>query len=186
MRALGWTFEGALPQLARYVLIVAPHTSNWDFFVGLAAKFALKLKAKWLGKHTIFRGPAGWILRALGGIPVDRSHPDGIVDGVLAGMRESPTFVLALSPEGTRKRTEHWKTGFYRIAVTVDVPIVPVCFDWSTRTIRILDPIRPGGDAEVDIPRIRMLYRKEMARDPSSFADIHDTMPSLPDTGAFP
>jgi len=93
---------GALPLLPRYIIIVAPHTSNWDFFVGLAAKFALGLRAQWLGKHSLFRGPVGWILRALGGIPVDRSRPDGVIEGVLAGMQDAPTFVLALAPEGTR------------------------------------------------------------------------------------
>lgn len=174
MWATRWRFRGELPRLPRYVIIVAPHTSNWDFFVGLAAKFALGLKARWLGKHTIFRGPAGWILRALGGIPVDRSHPDGTVDGVLAEMRRASTCVLALSPEGTRKRTEQWKTGFYRIAVAAGVPIVPVFFDWSTRTIGLLPPFRPTGDATHDIVAIRGFYRRQMARRPELFADIHD------------
>ncbi len=183
MRLIGWKFEGALPAMPRYVLIVAPHTSNWDFPVGLAAKFALGLKAKWLGKHTIFRGPPGWILRAIGGIPVDRSRPDGTVEGVLAEMQTARTFVLALSPEGTRKRTTHWKTGFYRIAVAGGVPIVPVWFDWSTRTIGLLPPFRPTGDASQDIPWIRALYRKEMARHPEYFEDIHDTLPPAVDRG---
>ena len=176
--ATRWSVRGELPRLPRYVIIVAPHTSNWDFFVGLAAKFALGLKARWLGKHTIFRGPAGWILRALGGIPVDRSHPDGTVEGVLEEMRRAPTCVLALSPEGTRKRTEQWKTGFHRVALAAGVPIVPVYFDWSTRTIGLLPPFDPTSDATGDIATIRGFYRREMARSPDLFADIHEAAAS--------
>jgi len=176
---MGWHLVGALPSVPRYVLIVAPHTSNADFFVGLAAKWALGLRAKWLGKHTIFRGPLAPLLRAIGGIPVDRSHPDGTVDAVLAEMRLAPSFVLALAPEGTRRRTEGWKTGFYRIARAADVPILPVAFDWSTRSILLRTPYQPVGDAGVDIPRLRAMYEKRMARHPELFDDIHDELPSV-------
>jgi 1-acyl-sn-glycerol-3-phosphate acyltransferase len=169
----GWRIAGRLPDAPRYVIIVAPHTSNYDFFVGLAAKFALGLKARWLGKHSLFRGPVGWILRALGGIPVDRARPDGTVEAVLEELHASPTFVLALSPEGTRKHIPHWKTGFYRIALAADVPVAPVAFDWSTRTIALLPPFRVTGDQASDIAHLRGLYRREMARRPEGFADVH-------------
>lgn len=169
----GWRIAGRLPDAPRYVIIVAPHTSNYDFFVGLAAKFALGLKARWLGKHSLFRGPVGWILRALGGIPVDRARPDGTVEAVLEELHASPTFVLALSPEGTRKHIPHWKTGFYRIALAADVPVAPVAFDWSTRTIALLPPFRVTGDQAADIAHLRGLYRREMARRPEGFADVH-------------
>ena len=169
----GWRITGRLPEVPRYVIIVAPHTSNYDFFVGLAAKFALGLKAKWLGKHSLFHGPVGWLLRELGGIPVDRARPDGTVEAVLAELQASPTFVLALSPEGTRKHTAHWKTGFYRIAVAADVPVAPVAFDWSTRTIALLPPFRVTGDQAADVAHLRGLYRREMARRPEYFADVH-------------
>lgn len=175
LRLMGWRMVGALPLLPRYILIVAPHTSNWDFFVGLAAKFALGLRAQWLGKHSLFRGPIGWVLRALGGIPVDRSRPDGVIEGVLAGMQDAPTFVLALAPEGTRKYIDHWKTGFHRIAVAAAVPVVPVAFDWSTHTIDLTQPpFTVTADAAGDIAHLRSLYRKEMARRPEYFADVRD------------
>lgn len=180
LRLAGWRIAGRLPDAPRYVLIVAPHTSNWDFFVGLAAKFELGLEAAWLGKHTLFRGPVGWMLRGLGGIPVDRSRPDGTVEAVLAQMQGRDRFVLALAPEGTRRRIEGWKSGFYRIAVSAQVPILPVSFDWSTRTIDLGTPFAPSGDAASDIPRLRALYRKGMAKHPEYFADIHD----LPRTAA--
>jgi 1-acyl-sn-glycerol-3-phosphate acyltransferase len=172
---MGWRIVGALPLLPRYILIVAPHTSNWDFFVGLAAKFALGLRAQWLGKHSLFRGPVGWMLRALGGIPVDRSKPDGVIEGVLAGMRDAPTFVLALAPEGTRKYIGQWKTGFHRIAVAAAVPVVPVAFDWSTRTVDLTQPpFTVTDDAAGDIAHLRALYRREMARRPEYFAEARD------------
>ncbi len=175
---MGWRIVGALPRIPRYILVVAPHTSNSDFFVGLAAKFALGLRAQWLGKHTLFRGPSGWILRALGGIPVDRSRPDGVIEGVLAGMQGAPTFVLALAPEGTRKYIDHWKTGFYRIALAAEVPVVPVTFDWSTRTIGLTEPpFTVTGDAASDIAHLRSLYRKSMARRPEYFAEVRDALP---------
>ncbi len=178
LRLMGWRIDGTLPSLPRFIIIVAPHTSNWDFFVGLAAKFALGLRAQWLGKHTLFRGPIGWILRALGGIPVDRSRPDGVIEGVLDGMQGAPTFVLALAPEGTRKYIDHWKTGFYRIAVAAKVPVMPVAFDWSTRTISLTEPpFAVTGDAAGDIAQLRSLYRKRMARRPEYFADVHDPTP---------
>jgi 1-acyl-sn-glycerol-3-phosphate acyltransferase len=186
LRLMGWRMVGALPLLPRYILVVAPHTSNWDFFVGLAAKFALGLHAQWLGKHSLFRGPIGWMLRALGGIPVDRSKPDGVIEGVLAGMQDAPTFVLALAPEGTRKYIDHWKTGFHRIAVAAAVPVVPVAFDWSTRTIDLTQPpFSVTGDASADIAHLRALYRKEMARRPEYFADVRD-VPLPPSRGRDP
>lgn len=163
-----------MPAIPRYVIIVAPHTSNWDFFVGLGAKFALGLEAKWLGKHSIFRGPPGWILRALGGIPVDRSRPDGTVEAVLAEMKGTKTFVLALAPEGTRKRTEGWKTGFHRIALAAGVPIVPVAFDWPSRVIALGQPFAPTPDTGADIRSLRSLYRRDMARRPALFQDLRD------------
>ena len=178
LRAMGWRLDGALPSAPRYVLIVAPHTTNADFFVGLAAKWALGLRAKWLGKHTLFRGPLGWLLRALGGIPVDRSHPDGTVEAVLADMEAAPTFVLALAPEGTRRLTEGWKTGFYRIAAAARVPILPVAFDWSSRKILLRTLFQPTGELGEDVSRLRAMYHKGMARHPGLFNDIHDELPS--------
>ena len=144
-------------------------TSSW----GSPPSSPWACKAKWLGKHSLFRGPVGWLLRALGGIPVDRARPDGTVEAVLAELQASPTFVLALSPEGTRKHIAHWKTGFYRIAVAADVPVAPVAFDWSTRTIALLPPFRVTGDQAADIAHLRGLYRREMARRPEYFADVH-------------
>lgn len=177
LRLIGWRISGALPGDPRYVLIVAPHTSNWDFFVGLFAKWALGLDAAFIGKHTLFRGPVGWALRALGGIPVDRTRPEGTVEDVVTRARAASSFVLAITPEGTRKRSEGWKTGFHRIALAAGIPILPVAFDWSTRTVALGTLFHPTADAAADIRALRLLFTRRMARHPELFADVRDMAP---------
>jgi 1-acyl-sn-glycerol-3-phosphate acyltransferase len=166
---MGWRFEGEVPDLPRCVLIVAPHTSNWDFPVGLAAKLALGLRGSWLGKHTIFRGPVGPVFRWMDGIPVDRNAPGGIIEGVVERFRSSPRMLLALAPEGTRRRVPDWKRGFYRIAEAAGAAILPVAFDWSTRCIRFFPPLVPSGDYPADLARLKAHFRREMARRPENY-----------------
>jgi 1-acyl-sn-glycerol-3-phosphate acyltransferase len=167
----GWRVEGALPDLPRFVIIVAPHTSNWDFLVGVLAMIAIGLRTSWFGKHTLFRFPAGPILRWLGGEPIDRSAKRGTVETAVELFRTRPEWVLTVTPEGTRKRAEHWKTGFHQIAVGAGVPIVPVSFDYQRRVVGLGAPFRPMGDLATDLKAIRALFRKEMARYPDLFAE---------------
>ncbi len=157
--ALGWRVEGDMPNTGRFVLIVAPHTSNWDFPVGLSAKLALGLAASWVGKHTIFRWPFGVLLRRVGGIPVDRSASNDVVQQMVAEFARRPRMVFALAPEGTRKKVERWKTGFYHIAHGAAVPIVPVALDWERRTLRILPAFATTGNADADIAALRGLFK---------------------------
>lgn len=158
LRLAGWRLEGAFPQVPKFVAIVAPHTSNWDFFLGLAILFGLDFKASFLGKHTLFRGPAGWILRRLGGIPVDRSRPNGVVADCVRAFEGGPALLLALSPEGTRKGVSRWRTGFYQIAVAAQVPILPVGFDFHQRVVRLMPLVHPTGDADREIPQIQAQF----------------------------
>jgi len=169
LRLSGWKIRGELPELPKYIIIVAPHTSNWDFPVGVAALFALDLDAHWFGKDSLFREPMGTILRMFGGRPVRREMPEGVVAEMAAAVRAEPQFILALAPEGTRKRVDHWRTGFYRIAEATGVPIVPVWFDWSRREIGINPPIRVSGNLASDVAALQALYRPEMARNPKGF-----------------
>ena len=169
LRLAGWRIDGALPSLPRFVLIVAPHTSNWDFIVGILAMFALDLRASWLGKHTIFRFPLGPILRWMGGEPIDRSAAKGTVGMAIEYFHARPRWVLALSPEGTRRRVDHWKTGFYRIAAGAGVPIVPVALDYRRRMVAVLAPLVPGPDEEAEVARVRGLFSPAMARRPELF-----------------
>lgn len=171
LRLWRWRITGELPALPRFVIIVAPHTSNWDFPVGAAAKFALGLQAHWFGKDTLFRGPLGVWMRHIGGEPVDRAAPGGVVGAAVARIRATAQYVLALSPEGTRRRVTRWRTGFHAIARGAGIPIVPVALDWSRREVRIGDPFWPTDDLAADLPRLAAFYDASMAHTPALYAD---------------
>jgi len=166
LRLAGWARVGALPEIPKFVVCVVPHTSNWDFVIGYAAKMSLNLSASWLGKHTLFLGPMGPLLRAMGGIPVDRSAAHGVVGEAVEGFRTRDRLVLAVAPEGTRRRVERWKSGFYHIARQGGVPIVPVALDWGTRRLRIGPLLEPSGDEEADMERLISFFRTVRGRVP--------------------
>jgi 1-acyl-sn-glycerol-3-phosphate acyltransferase len=171
LRLGDWRVEGQLPEEPRFVLIVAPHTSNWDFIIGLLSMFAIGIRLNWLGKHTIFRFPITGVLRWLGGEPVDRSTSQGKVEVAIERFRARRQWVLGIAPEGTRKRVEQWKTGFYRIAVGASVPILTVAFDYTRRVTDLGTLYRPTGDQDTDLRAIRGRYRREMARHPEAFVE---------------
>jgi 1-acyl-sn-glycerol-3-phosphate acyltransferase len=158
-----------VPNVPRCVAIVAPHTSNWDFVVGLAALLALGLRGRFLAKDTLFRPPLGIFLKWMGGLPVHRATPDGVVEQAVSSLRKGEPFVLALAPEGTRKRVERWKTGFHRIALGAGVPIWPVSLDYRTRTLRLHPSLEPSGDMEADLAWLQSLYASAMARYPEHY-----------------
>jgi 1-acyl-sn-glycerol-3-phosphate acyltransferase len=166
----GWRFEGELPDVRKLVLIVAPHTSNWDFLVGLQAKLALRLGGTFIGKHTLFRWPLGILMRRLGGVPVDRGAAAGFAGEVGRALREADQMTVVLAPEGTRRRVAQWKSGFYRIAVEAGVPILPVGFDYPRRVVFFAPLFRPTGDYEKDLPLLRAHYRAEMGLKPRNYA----------------
>ncbi len=166
----GWRIEGELPACPKFVLIVAPHTSNWDFLIGALAMFAVGLRTSWLGKHTIFRFPITPILRWMGGEPIDRSASHGTVGAAIALFAERRQWVLALSPEGTRRRGR-WKTGFYRIARGAGVPILPVWIDYRRRVLGLGELSHPGPDETADLAALHALFRKDMARHPEQFGE---------------
>ncbi len=169
MSLSGWRFDGAMPNEPKFVISVAPHTSNWDFCVGIAAVFALRLRVSFLGKDTLFKGPLGLFMRWLGGIPVDRSvSRDRVAESVHA-FKSNGQLVLAVAPEGTRKRVAEWKSGFYYVAHGAGVPIVPVAFDYGSRAVRIGAPIITSGDREADIATLKSFYRGIVARHPDQF-----------------
>ncbi len=176
-----WRVEGQLPNEPRFVLIVAPHTSNWDFLICILTMFAIGLRLSWLGKHSLFRFPVAPLLRWLGGEPIDRAATQGTVEMAIERFGRRAQWVLGLSPEGTRKRVEQWKTGFHRIAVGAGVPIVPVWIDYQRRVIGLGAPVWPTGDPVADVAALRALYRKEMARYPRQFAEPTGTRDELVD-----
>ena len=154
LRALGWRIEGEIPDLPKFVIAVAPHTSNWDFVVGVAAMFALDLRLAFLGKHTLFRGPLGPLLRWMGGIPVDRSSPHGVVAEAVDAFARLDRRILALAPEGTRRRGAGFKSGFLHIARGARVPVLLAALDYGARVVRLGPCVDPGEDIEADRVRI--------------------------------
>jgi hypothetical protein len=155
----GWRIDGEIPDRSHLVAIVAPHTSNWDVVIAIAARSALGLDGRWLGKHTLFRGPAGPLFRWLGGIPVDRSAPHGVVGSVVQEFARTPALFLAIAPEGTRKQVSGWRTGFWHIARAAGVPILPIGIDWERRVIRIWPAeAAQGATPDTQIERLRTLY----------------------------
>ena len=164
LRAGGWRMEGAFPDIPKLVLIGAPHTSNWDGIWGFAAKLALGLDIKILGKRELFWWPLGPLLRRLGVIAVDRSASHGVVEQVAAMIRDADTFWFGLAPEGTRKPVERWKTGFWKIARTAGVPVLPAYFHYPDRIIGIGPLVTLSDDMAADIARIRAWYRPFQGR----------------------
>jgi len=165
LRLTGWRIEGTLPDLPKLVITAAPHSSNWDFIVGIAVVFALRLDIRFLGKAELFRGPLGVLMRWLGGMAVDRHHPGGFVEQMVAAFGEHDRLLLAVAPEGTRKPVDRWKSGFYRIALGAMVPIVPGYFDNGRKRVGFGAAVMPTGDAERDIAALRAFYAPIRRRD---------------------
>jgi 1-acyl-sn-glycerol-3-phosphate acyltransferase len=155
---LGWRIVGELPNEPRFVAIAAPHTSNVDFVVGMSLVFALSLDASWIGKRELFRGPLAAIFGWLGGIPVDRDSPGGVVEDAIAAFGARDQMILAIAPEGTRKSVARWKTGFHRIAQGAGVPIVCGFFDRGRKLVGFGPAIWPSGDQEADLKKLRSWY----------------------------
>jgi 1-acyl-sn-glycerol-3-phosphate acyltransferase len=159
LKLFGWKVEGDVPPDRKFVAIAAHHTSNWDFPPLMAMSLYLRIHAYWLGKRTLFRGPLGWLMRCLGGIPIDRESAHNLVDQAVQAFKEREDFVLGLTPEGTRGRTDHWKTGFYYIAQGARVRIQLVFIDYKRRVCGIGPILTPSGDLEADMRKIREFYR---------------------------
>jgi 1-acyl-sn-glycerol-3-phosphate acyltransferase len=165
---LRWRVEGTIPDVPKLVIIAAPHTSNWDFVVGIAAKLALGLHILWFGKDTLFRGPLGPVMRSLGGMPVDRASRHDVVSKTVAEFARRDRLVLGIAPEGTRKRVERWRTGFYHIAHGAQVPILPVALNWAQRAIQIGQPFVTTGDLEADLPALQSRFSGAVGRRPKA------------------
>jgi 1-acyl-sn-glycerol-3-phosphate acyltransferase len=166
----GWRLTGTLPDEPKFVIIVAPHTSNWDFPVGLFVLFALGFRGSFLAKHTLFKWPIGGLLRWIGGIPVERGVHKMRVRGISDSFLKSEKMILVITPEGTRKYVKEWKSGFYYIADAAKVPVVPVAFDYAVKETRIGPPFMTTGDREADIAELKKFFRTAKAKIPANYA----------------
>jgi len=158
MRLAGWRIEGKLPDLPKYVLIGAPHTSNWDFVLFLGIIFTLRANVRFMGKAELFRWPVGWFFRYCGGIPVDRKKSTGLVEQMVKASNESEQFILTIAPEGTRHHVAEWKRGFYHIAKSAGIPIVMAVVDGRHKTVRVGQVFHLTEDMEADMKSIQGFF----------------------------
>ena len=172
MRRMGWTVEGNLPRLAKTVVIYAPHTSNWDIFFILPAMFALGVRPSFFAKKELFWWPLGLIFRVLGGIPVDRSAPGNMVGQSVQAIKESSQIMLGVPPEGTRRKTPYWKSGFYHIAYNAGVPVIFAFTDFKRKIAGFGPTMELTGDMEKDMERIRDFYKNIAGKNPHLVGEI--------------
>ncbi len=171
LRLAGWKVEGSLPVgTTKCVLIAAPHTSNWDLPYTLMVAFALRLNIYWMGKQSIFRAPFGGLMRWLGGIAVNRAQSNNLVEASAQALRAADGPVqLVVPPEGSRRKTRYWKTGFYYIALQAQVPIVLAYMDYSRKLSGLGPAFLPTGDIERDMVSIKAFYAPFKGKNPHQF-----------------
>ncbi len=170
LRLTGWRTSGNPPDLPKYVIIGAPHTSNWDFILTIAFAFIYRRKLFWMGKNSIFRFPFGPMFRWMGGIPIDRSKPHGVVAQTIEKFNSADRLILVVAPEGARKKVDKWKTGFYHVAQGAGVPISLAFLDYKNRLGGFGPLFTPTGDIDVDMPKIRAFYATISGRHPNQFS----------------
>jgi 1-acyl-sn-glycerol-3-phosphate acyltransferase len=172
LRRTGWRIEGVRPEQRRFVMIAAPHTSNWDFPYMLAFAAVYDLDVRWLGKHSLFIPPLGWVLRLLGGVPVIRHKNKSLVADMIDTFNEMEDIALAVPTEGTRTKAEYWKSGFYHIARGAQVPIVPSYLDYSKKCGGFGPALMPTGDLRADMDYFRSFYEGKAGKFPENFGPI--------------
>jgi 1-acyl-sn-glycerol-3-phosphate acyltransferase len=172
LRVGGWRLIGQAPAIEKYLVVFYPHTSNWDFVLGILAAWGLRLDITFLAKHSLFEGPLGGLFRKLGGHPVRREERSNMVEQVAALVRSRERIVLALAPEGTRSRAEHWKSGFYYIAREAHLPVVPAYLDARTRTLGLGPPVYLTGDVQADVAVLRAFYADKQGLRPEQASPV--------------
>ncbi len=168
-RASGWNLEGKIADSQRVMVVAAPHTSNWDFVFGICVILGINARVRWLGKHTIFKFGVAWFFRWLGGIPVNRAKPDAVMGYVDEAVEKDNGLILAVAPEGTRKKAKKWKSGFLRIAKKNNCVIQLGALDFANRRIVLGEVFEPTGDNEADIAAIIGYYQQFKGRYPDQF-----------------
>jgi 1-acyl-sn-glycerol-3-phosphate acyltransferase len=158
LRLMDWRVEGEVPDVPKFVIAVAPHTSNWDFVVGAATMFALDLRLSFIGKHTLFRWPFEGVMRWMGGIPIDRGAPHGLVGETVSAFASADARILAVAPQGTRTRGAPFRSGFLHIARGANVPVVLASLDYASRCLRLGPSFTPGADVDAELARVEAFF----------------------------
>jgi 1-acyl-sn-glycerol-3-phosphate acyltransferase len=173
LRIFGWQAELAVPMPAKCVLVGAPHTTNWDFPLAIFGMAAMGIRFNWVGKHTLFRWPFGFIMRALGGIPLDR-RSGGARFAIKAFelFDDRDSFILAIAPEGTRHRVEYWKAGFYKIALKCSIPIALGYVDYRKKIVGIGKIFVPSGDSSSDFVILKEFYSDKIGKHPEKQGSV--------------
>jgi 1-acyl-sn-glycerol-3-phosphate acyltransferase len=172
LKAAGWRVRGERPPVDRYVIIAAPHTSNWDMPFMLAFAFIYDIPVRWMGKHTLFKPPFGPFMKLLGGMPIIRDRPGGVVGQMIEAFEENELLVLMVPAEGTRSYVDYWKSGFYHIARGAEVPVVLSYLDFGRKEGGIGPAIEVTGDIHADMDKIRAFYAGKTGLKPENVGVI--------------
>lgn len=168
-RLMGWKIIGEMdPSIKKSIMIVVPHTSWHDFYIGLFARGIINLEMNYVAKKELFIFPFGTYFRWMGGAPLDRTGGKNIVDSIASIFKEREVFRLAIAPEGTRKKVTEWKTGFYYIALKAQVPIIPIAFDYGKKQVVLNKPFYPTGNIETDFEILKHLYKGVIGKIPEN------------------
>ena len=168
----GWRVDTFIPNEKKYIIVGAHHTTNWDLPLALLFSLASGIKFNFLAKDEIFWGPVGYVMRKLGGLPVNRRANTHFVTQIAEEFHKRENLVIGITPEGTRKKTAYWKTGFYYIALTAKVPIALAYFDYPNRRVGIGKMITPTGNLEADLDLVREFYADKKGKYPSQHGEI--------------
>jgi 1-acyl-sn-glycerol-3-phosphate acyltransferase len=183
LRLFGWKRMGDWPAHSRFILLAAPHTSNWDGLHMLAAAGAWRVRLKWMGKASLVEGPFGGLVRWAGCIPINRGAAGDVVPSMVKAFADEESLILVIPPEGTRGAVGRWKTGFHRIAREANVPIVFSILDYGTKTVRLVGELLPSDDFDADWPAIRQVYADAEGKHPGRFQLSPGTDP---EPGSYP
>ncbi|MFL2577744.1 MAG: acyltransferase [Flavobacteriaceae bacterium TMED204] len=162
LRLMGWKIEGNFPSLNKFVLAVVPHTRNTDFIIGVLTRAVVDQKISYVGKKELFNPLTGWFFRALGGTPINRNSTENKVSSIAKIFKEKEVFRMAIAPEGTRKKVDKWKTGFYYIAMEAEVPILLVNFNYALKQVGFLKLFYPTGNIEKDFKEMEFYFNEAM------------------------
>ena len=160
LSSIGWQVTGNIPNEERLLIIAAPHTSNWDFILGISALFAINVNIKWLGKNSLFIPGIAWFFKWLGGIPVNRENPNLLIDYVVKTVEKEKGLIIGIAPEGSRKKVDRWKSGFLRIAKQTDAKILFLSIDAPSKKLKIGEIFEPSGDNEKDIKFVMNYFKQ--------------------------